>query len=183
MSLIQFDIEWVAARRRVATAVRAPAANGPDGWSSSDADPMVMLADFRFLRIRAGFRLTAFQYRASGNGHGTIWAVPDYSNGMLHDWEPTEFRGDRLPRPDGALRDFMEAVEGDGTPLVPVGVALCSGGRGDWCAVARDRLVGGDDPRHVAGRAGSARTRRLRRNRGRPVVMARRAAGRLAVSG
>jgi len=88
------------------------------GWFKSTADPAKLLACFPGLRLKSGFVLRAYLYRdGSGNGNGFVWAT----SRDLPFPEPEacpRVEGVFLspPRPPGSLENFMEAVEGDGTP-------------------------------------------------------------------
>jgi len=79
---------------------------------------MKLLACFPALRLKKGFALRAYVYRDGfGNGNGLVWAMP----ADLPFPEPETCPGAEgtfvsPPRPPGALDDFMEAVEGDGSP-------------------------------------------------------------------
>jgi hypothetical protein len=71
----------------------------------------------RSLQLRPGYVLGAYQYRAQGNGNGFVWALPD---GLVFP-EPADCpRIEDVflepPKPPGACDDFMEAIQGDGTP-------------------------------------------------------------------
>ncbi len=102
--------------RELARAACAVSPKGPEGWSKCDADPMQVLAVFTALRLRPGYVLRAYQFRQRGNGNAVVWALPAAAPFP----EPQECPrlADRFlapPCPPGALADFMEAVEGDGT--------------------------------------------------------------------
>lgn len=89
----------------------------PEGWSSSQVNPMKLLEVFPSLKIKSEYVLHAYQFRLGGNGHGIVFALPKdlplpepeiYSNKSSRDFEP--------PYPLGALVNVMEVIEGDGTP-------------------------------------------------------------------
>jgi hypothetical protein len=80
-------------------------------------DPTTVLVPFTSLRLRAGFILRAYQFKAGGNGNAVVWAVPvdvEFPDPGLC----PRLQGVFLtpPKPPGALDDIMEAIEGDGTP-------------------------------------------------------------------
>jgi hypothetical protein len=113
------DIDRLRADARRATHVRA---EGPDGWTKSDADPVELLAAFPALRLRAGFAIRAYQFRSGGNGNGVVWAVPeDLAFPEPGDCphvlaEPVPGVVLAPPRPPRALDDYMTAIEAEGTP-------------------------------------------------------------------
>jgi hypothetical protein len=85
-----------------------------DGWFKSHENPENIVMGFSHLRIMRGYKLRAYQYRAGGNGNGVVWAIP--IDKTLPD--PTEHMEYIFkPKPDYVLTDFMEAVEGDRTPM------------------------------------------------------------------
>lgn len=103
-------------RGRAERVARAEA-QGPDGWSKSEVDPMALLALFTPLRLKAGLVLRAYQYRAGGNGNGVVWAVP--AETPFPEPSECELMEDGFlaaPRPPFALPDVMAAIEGDGSP-------------------------------------------------------------------
>ena len=88
----------------------------PDGWFVSDVDPMTVLRAFPSLRIRYGFRLGAYRYASGAGGNAIVWAIPE--NSPLPSVEPgcSKSYADSIPpRPPGALDNFMEAIDGDGS--------------------------------------------------------------------
>jgi len=90
---------------------------GPDGWSKSDCDPMVILAAFPSLRMKPGYVLRAYQFRSGGNGNGVVWAMHENSVFPQPDDCP-KIAGVFLepPKPSDALDDLMDAIDGDGSP-------------------------------------------------------------------
>jgi len=99
----------------------------PDGWSKSIADAAVLLQAFPPLTLKDGFVLRAYQYREGRDGNGVIWAMPqdiafpepeeceEYEL-PWHAWTLETVPDLIPPRPDGALDDIMQVVQGDGTP-------------------------------------------------------------------
>jgi len=113
----RFDIQPIADLRSAVRALASGAVDGPEGWSISDVDPMAVLEVFSSgLRLRGGFELIAYRFRASGNGNGVVWAVPAGAKGTGGEL-PAAGAGSlpAPPRPRGALDDFMDAIEGDGS--------------------------------------------------------------------
>jgi len=104
-------------RERVAEISRVPE-DCPEGWSISSIDPARVLAVFESLSLKTGFMLRAYQYRSGGNGNGLVWALPEGKQ------LPDPRLRSRLSclflspgKPPAALPNFMEAIDGDGTPF------------------------------------------------------------------
>ncbi|MBA2312610.1 MAG: hypothetical protein H0V97_07405 [Actinobacteria bacterium] len=47
-----------------------------EGWFKSPGNPEVVVDATEVLRVKPGFRLVAYQYRAGGNGNAVVWALP-----------------------------------------------------------------------------------------------------------
>jgi len=102
-------------RQEASRAVRTEA-EPPEGWSVSLADPMDLLAVFKPLRLKAGFVLKAYEFYSGGNGNGVMWAVP--AGGQFVEPGQGQQESRSLfdpPKPDSALDDIMDAIDGDGT--------------------------------------------------------------------
>ncbi len=87
------------------------------GWSTCSVDPMKVVEVFAPLRVRPGWTLRAYQWASPLGGNAMVWAVPADSPFR----EPGDYIGisplfGQGPVPDGALRDFREVIEGDGSP-------------------------------------------------------------------
>jgi hypothetical protein len=91
---------------------------------------MAVLAAFPTLWMRGGFVLRAYQFCAGGNANAVVWAVP--GNQPLREPDPDK----APPRPPDALDDFMEAIEGDGSPRSYLSASIfareCSELGADW---------------------------------------------------
>jgi len=98
-----------------------------EGWRKSVADPADLFQAFPPLSLKKGYVLHSYQYREGRDGNGVIWAMPkdvafpepeacELFELPRHAWSLEMVPGLIPPRPDGALADMMEAVEGDGTP-------------------------------------------------------------------
>lgn len=112
----RFEIDQINALRAEAATATGASADGPEGWARSDADPMKLLAVFDTLRIKSGFVLRAYQYRADGNGNGVVWAMPqDAGWPSVDECASVQDGFLNAPRPAGAIDQFMDAIEGDGT--------------------------------------------------------------------
>jgi hypothetical protein len=84
-----------------------------EGWFKSHENPESIVMSFSHLRIKEGYKLRAYQFRSGGNGNGLVWAIP--TDKTLPNPERYDFFSDL--RPEYALTDFMEALEGDKTPM------------------------------------------------------------------
>ena len=82
------------------------------GWRKSELDPMALLDYFRCLKLKRGYVLRAYERHLAPNSWGSVWAMP--ASIVLPNPKPN---GNGKPaRPDGALDNMMEAIEGDGSP-------------------------------------------------------------------
>jgi hypothetical protein len=89
------------------------------GWAALRADPGRILAAFPCLRLKRGFVLRAYLYREAIGGNAVIWAVPRGTRLPPPETCPLVAREglpSQAPKPPGALDDFMEAIEGEGSP-------------------------------------------------------------------
>jgi hypothetical protein len=89
-----------------------------DGWQRTSANPESIVRGFSQLSIKKDYKLRAYQYHDGGNGNGIVWAIPEDKK------LPNPIECERLkehfldaPKPSFALEDFMEAIDGDKTPL------------------------------------------------------------------
>jgi hypothetical protein len=88
--------------------------NGPEGWSKCKIEPGKLLKNFSALRIKKGFVLRTYHFREGGNGNAIVWAMPKKSS-----FPPPESCMKLMdkflqpPKPEFALDDFMEAIDGD----------------------------------------------------------------------
>lgn len=83
-----------------------------DGWQQSPVDPMELLRVFKPLRIKVGFTLRAFVL-GGANANGVVWAVPEGTPMPDVDADASLFDP---PRPADTIDDFMEVIDGDGSP-------------------------------------------------------------------
>jgi hypothetical protein len=111
--------------RSKASAQQANPDEYPNGWSKSKIDPMKVIEAFSSLKIKKGFVLRAYQYISGCNGNGVVWAMPEDSifpePDKCHNLEKTALE---CPRPQEALEDIMEVVEGDGSDLSYIAASL-----------------------------------------------------------
>lgn len=86
-----------------------------DKWFVSTVNPAAPLLKLPGLRLKPGFRLVGYLYRTVESGAGVVWAVPEMLSTMNH--LEARLKGSHsmahIPRPDGALGNFMDAIEGD----------------------------------------------------------------------
>ncbi|MGG1592417.1 hypothetical protein [Terribacillus saccharophilus] len=90
------------------------------GWNISLENPEDIVYGFSLLSIKDGFKLRAYQHSMGVAGAGLVFAIPVDSSlpEILH-------REGEPPIPDDALDDFMEAIEGDKSPLSYLQAAIC----------------------------------------------------------
>jgi len=115
-------------------------------WLISAVNPATALRKLPGLRLKMGLRWVSYLYRDPNqpeNGTGITWAVPEeycttatLEEALEHDCDP-----DHPPRPQGALDDFMAAIEGDRSPPSFIVAALlrreiqdfvCAKAKQDW---------------------------------------------------
>jgi hypothetical protein len=83
-------------------------------WSISTINPAVVLPKLPGLQLKPGFRLIVYLHRTTTMGSGVVWAVPEaLSTTAQLEKALTTTDINHPPQPDGALPDFMEAIEGD----------------------------------------------------------------------
>lgn len=120
-----YSAKEVEELRRKASAQQANPDEYPNGWSKSKIDPMKVLEAFSSLQIKKGFVLRAYQYVSMSNGNGVVWAMPVDSIFLepdeCHKLENAAFE---CPRPQGALEDLMEVIEGDDSDLSYISASL-----------------------------------------------------------
>jgi hypothetical protein len=113
-----FSADMVEDLRTRARAVSRALPDLPNGWSKSPFDPVQILNVFTSLRLKTGLALHAYLFTSGGDGYGVVWALPMGKEPPDPDRRPKFLRRFLGPfKPFSALRDFMGAVEGDGTPL------------------------------------------------------------------
>lgn len=151
-----FAIEKVNALRQAAQRARQVAADGPRGWSRSEVDPMRLLGVFPTLRLRRGFVLRAYLFRDKGQGNGALWAMPRDAAYPEPDHCPgLEGSSIQVPRPPQALDDYLDAVEGDGSPWSHLSFSLFAreaaefGVRWRGASWSDHKILGGDPWTHA----------------------------------
>ncbi|MBD2058442.1 hypothetical protein H6F88_21010 [Oculatella sp. FACHB-28] len=91
----------------------------PSGhWLVSTLNPGTALAKLPGLKLKPGFRLISYLYRAEVDGAGVVWAIPEAFGTTAQLEKPIAMAGalDQPPKPESALTDFMQAIEGDRSP-------------------------------------------------------------------
>ena len=149
--IIAFPIKRVSNLRRRAEEACEVSKEGPQGWSKSELDPMKLLEAFPALRIKKGYVLRAYQFRAGSDGNGLVWAMPEDAPFP----EPGECPAvkdevQKSPRPPGALDDVMEVIEGDGSPWSYLCASILAHEVGEFgaiwhgCTWSTHVILGGD---------------------------------------
>lgn len=83
-------------------------------WFVSTINPAVVLPKLPGLWLKPGFRIVSYLYRAETEGTGVLWAVPEVLTTTAQlERALTSADVSQPPQPEGALTDFMEAIEGD----------------------------------------------------------------------
>ncbi|PSB17638.1 hypothetical protein C7B76_09470 [filamentous cyanobacterium CCP2] len=90
-----------------------------DRWFVSTVNPADSLLKLPGLSLNPAFRLVSYLYRAGEDGVGLVVAVPERYSTMVHLEKSLQTCGDisQPPKPDNALPQFMEAIDGDRSPL------------------------------------------------------------------
>lgn len=105
-----------ALRRRLQKRLELPH-ELPEGWSLSDLDFNELMGLVPSLKIRKGIKLQAHLFREGENGNGVVYAVPEDMSPENAQFETIMFNNFLpAPRPIMALKNLMEAFEGNGTP-------------------------------------------------------------------
>jgi hypothetical protein len=96
----------------------------PEGWSRSKVEINRVFNVFTSLKIKSGYNLRAYQFYRSGNGNGIVWAIPDAEFPEPEKCIRMKDTFLQPPKPLNALDDFMDAIEGDGSPLSYLSASL-----------------------------------------------------------
>ncbi|MBD2463298.1 hypothetical protein H6G89_19875 [Oscillatoria sp. FACHB-1407] len=90
-----------------------------DQWFVSTVNPAAALLKLPGLSLKSGFRLVSYLYRSEGSGVGVVWAVPEElsSTAQLEKALVSSTSLSQIPKPVGALSNFMEVIEGDRSPV------------------------------------------------------------------
>lgn len=93
--------------------------NSKGQWFISATNPGTVFLKLPGLKLKQDWRLVSYLYRLGEvDGKGMIWAVPEALSTTFHLEQVLSSR-ERTdpPQPQGALANFMHAIEGDGSPL------------------------------------------------------------------
>lgn len=137
-------------------AVHAPNTQGQ--WFISSVNPGAALLKLPGLYLKPKLRLVGYLYRTLDDGVGSVWAVPEalsttdlLEQSLLDRREAKQFplQGNRHspPCPIGALKDVMEAVEGNRSPASFVVASILRrelqefGALGRSCSWSHHRLI------------------------------------------
>lgn len=96
------------------------------GWTKSINDPEEIVYSFSHLHVNEKFKLRGYHYSDGQNGNGIVWAIP--ANQVLPSVQECKTLDDnflRPPKPDFAIDDYMEAIDGDRSPLSYLQAAIC----------------------------------------------------------
>jgi hypothetical protein len=88
-------------------------------WFISTINPADALLKLPGLSLKPDLRLVSYLYRAGEDGAGLVIAVPEAYSTMANLEKPLQSCPDitHLPQPDRALPQFMDAIDGDRSPL------------------------------------------------------------------
>lgn len=92
--------------------------NAYNPWFISTVNPGAALLKLPGLKLKPEFRLVSYLYRSEGSGVGIVWAVPVALSTTAH-LEKALIASKsiaQIPKPEGALSHFMDAIEGDRSP-------------------------------------------------------------------
>lgn len=130
-------------------ATDAPIPNTEGKWFVSAVDPGAALLKLPGLRLKPQFRLVCYLNRTANEGMGITWAVPEQLSTTAQLEEALEKGCDREhpPQPAGALKDILEAVDGDYSPASYLVASILRrelkefGALGKSCSWSHHRLI------------------------------------------
>lgn len=95
-----------------------PPATIQEEWFVSTVNPGACLLKLPGLRLKPTYRLVSYLFRSQDRGVGVIWAVPEAFSTMTELEKALPYNGtiNQLPRPEKALKNFMEGIDGDRSP-------------------------------------------------------------------
>ncbi len=93
-------------------------ADPQEKWFISTVNPGAALLKLPGLWLKPDYRLVSYLYRRENSGVGLVWAVPETlsSTAQLEKAMENCCGITQLPKPEGALLQLMEAVDGDRSP-------------------------------------------------------------------
>jgi hypothetical protein len=118
-------------------------------WFISSTNPGDVLIKLPGLRLKPEIRWVSYLYRLDGNGVGMVWAIPEAASATAELEQALVNSGDHQhpPKPNQALTNIMDAVEGDRTPTSFVIASLLLrelkefGAVGKYCDWSHHRLI------------------------------------------
>jgi hypothetical protein len=118
-------------------------------WSVSTVNPAAALLRLPGLHLRPGFRLISYLYRFESKGVGVVWALPEElsTTAQLEKALPYSGSISQVPKPNGVLPHFMDAIEGDRSPASFMIASILRreleefGALGDRCDWTHYRLI------------------------------------------
>jgi len=129
-------------------ATHAPNTQGQ--WFISSIDPGAALLKLPGLKLKTEWRLVSYLRRVQDSGVGVVWAVPERlsTTAQLELVLTAKGASAESPRPEGALENFMDVVEGDRSPASFVVASILQrelrefGKTGKSCDWLHQRLIG-----------------------------------------
>ena len=89
-----------------------------DGWNLDKRGPCDIVRGFSNIKIKSEYKLIGYRYISGGNGNGVVWAIPkDIRAPEVHECEILKEYFLSPPKPKEALKDYMEAISGDKSPI------------------------------------------------------------------
>lgn len=130
----------------------APNAQGK--WFISAMNPGTALAKLPGVKLKSGLRLVSYLIRVQQNGVGATWAVPEEmsTTAQLEKALDAAKGLEYPPHPEAALKNVMDAIEGDRSPLSFVVASLLRrelqefGAVGKACNWSHHRLINAIPP-------------------------------------
>jgi len=123
--------------------------NSQGKWFISSMDAGVALSKLPGVLLKPGFRLVTYLHRTAGDGVGITWAVPEARSTTAQLARALSQTCDlkHPPKPEAALADMMQVIDGDRSPLSFVIASLLRrelrefGTVGKFCNWAQHRLI------------------------------------------
>lgn len=118
-------------------------------WSLSTVNPASALLKLPGIVLKPDWRLVSYLYQDSGSSAGLVFALPEAlaTTARLEQARSASSTIKQPPQPEGALSDFMEAIDGDrSTVSFMVASLLCRelrefGAKGHYQSWTHHRLV------------------------------------------
>jgi hypothetical protein len=89
--------------------------NNQGQWFVSATNPGAAFMKLPGIKLKPDFRLVSYLFRMGEDGTGATWALPEQLSTTSHLEKALLTAGGRdvPPKPEGALADFMDAIDGD----------------------------------------------------------------------